>query len=99
MLTAIKILHMAVWALMAGSLALPINAIMRRFRWSAALTCLILLECAVLAFNGLPVSTDRSGSTGMGVQVPSSASAFQLLRGFGFVQRSHKRTWRFSQGT
>jgi hypothetical protein len=53
MLTAIKILHTAVWAVMAsGILALPITAIMRRFRWSAALTFLILLECAVLAFNG-----------------------------------------------
>jgi hypothetical protein len=42
MLTAIKIFHTAVWALMAGGiLALPITAMMRRFRWSAALTGLI----------------------------------------------------------
>jgi hypothetical protein len=53
MLTAIKILHTAVWAVMASSiLALPITAVMRHFRWSAALTLLILVECAVLAFNG-----------------------------------------------
>ena len=53
MLTAIKVLHTAIWALMAGSiLALPITAMLRRFRWTAALTGLILLECAVLAFNG-----------------------------------------------
>ena len=53
MLTAIRILHTAVWALMAGSiLAVPITALMRRFRWSAALTGLVLMECAVLAFNG-----------------------------------------------
>jgi hypothetical protein len=53
MLTAIKILHTAVWAVMAGSiLALPITAKMRRFRWSAALTGLILIESVVLAFNG-----------------------------------------------
>lgn len=38
---------------MAGSiLALPITAMMRRFRWSATLTGLILVECAALAFNG-----------------------------------------------
>ena len=53
MLTAIKILHTAVWAIMAGSiLALPITAMMRRFRWSAVLTVLVLVECGVLAFNG-----------------------------------------------
>jgi hypothetical protein len=53
MLTAIKILHTAVWAVMAGSIiALPITAIMRRFRWSIALTGMILVECAVLALNG-----------------------------------------------
>jgi hypothetical protein len=53
MLTAIKIFHTAVWALMAGSImALPITAMMRRFRWSAVLTGLIVVECAVLAFNG-----------------------------------------------
>jgi len=53
MLTAIKILHTAIRAIMAGSiLALPITAMMRRFRLSAILTGLILAECAVLAFNG-----------------------------------------------
>ena len=53
MLTAIKILHTAVWPIMAGSiLALPITAMMRLFRWSAILTGLIVVECAVLAFNG-----------------------------------------------
>jgi hypothetical protein len=53
MLTAIKILHTAVWAVMAGSiLALPITAMMRLFRWSAVLTVLVLVECGVLAFNG-----------------------------------------------
>jgi hypothetical protein len=53
MLTAIRILHTAVWAFMAGNiLALPITAMMRRFRWRTILTLLILTECAVLALNG-----------------------------------------------
>jgi len=53
MLTAIRILHTAVWALMAGSiLAVPITAMMRRLRLSAVLTGIVLVECAVLAFNG-----------------------------------------------
>jgi len=51
-LVAIKVLHTAVWAVMAGSiLALPAAAFTRHFRWALVLTSLIVGECAVLAAN------------------------------------------------
>ena len=53
MLTAIKLLHTAIWALVAGCiLALPITGLKRRFDWAAILTVIIVIECGVLAFNG-----------------------------------------------
>jgi hypothetical protein len=53
MLTIIKLLHTLIWAMMASAiLALPILGLLRRFRWAAAFTGLVLLECAVLAVNG-----------------------------------------------
>jgi hypothetical protein len=53
MLTAIKLLHTLIWAFLAASiLVLPVVGIMRRFRWAAILTGLVLLECGVLALNG-----------------------------------------------
>lgn len=52
MLMAIRLLHTLIWALLATSIvALPIVAVVRRFRWAAILTGLILLECGVLAAN------------------------------------------------
>ena len=52
MLTAIKLLHTVIWALLAGCiLALPVLAVIRRFRWAAIITVVVLLECAVLAVN------------------------------------------------
>jgi hypothetical protein len=53
MLTAIKLLHTAIWAFMAASIvALPVLGVLRRFRWAAVLTAFVLLECGVLAVNG-----------------------------------------------
>jgi hypothetical protein len=53
MLTAIKLLHTVVWAMVAGSIVvLPLAGVLRRFRWAAILTGLVLLECGVLAVNG-----------------------------------------------
>lgn len=53
MLTAIKLLHTVIWAFLAASiLALPVLAMLRRFRWAAVLTIIVLLECGVLAVNG-----------------------------------------------
>ena len=51
-LTAIKLVHTAVWALLAGCiLALPFAAIMRQFRWALILTVIVICECAVPAAN------------------------------------------------
>ena len=53
MLTAIKLLHTAIWAFLAASiLALPVAGALRRFRLSMILSAIVLLECAVLALNG-----------------------------------------------
>lgn len=52
MLIAIKLLHTVIWAFMAASIiALPFLAVLRRFRWAAILTVIVLLECIVLAAN------------------------------------------------
>lgn len=52
-LAAVKLLHTAVWALMAASiLALPVLGWMQRFDWALALSVIVLGECAVLAMNG-----------------------------------------------
>jgi hypothetical protein len=52
-LQQIKLLHTAVWAIMAAAiLALPWLAWWGRFRWAFALTLLISAECVVLAVNG-----------------------------------------------
>ena len=52
MLTAIKLFHTVIWAVLAGCiLALPIMGLMHRFDWAAALTVLVLVECGVLSLN------------------------------------------------
>ena len=51
-LRQIKLLHTAIWAVMATSiLAMPSLASFGKFRWTLALTILILGECLVLAVN------------------------------------------------
>ncbi len=62
-LVAIKLLHTAVWAFFAGCiLAIPFAGAMRQFHWAAALSGLVLLECAVLAVNrGRCPLTDLAG--------------------------------------
>ncbi len=53
MLTAIKLLHTVIWAFLAASiLVLPVAGVLRRFRWAAILTVIVLLECGLLAANG-----------------------------------------------
>jgi hypothetical protein len=42
-----------VWAFFVGCIvAVPVTALLRRFRWAFILSGLILLECGVLALNG-----------------------------------------------
>ena len=51
-LVAIKVLHTAVWLIMASAVvAIPILGWEERFRWAFALTALVLVECGVLAVN------------------------------------------------
>src|SRR5437764_8739842 len=51
-LTLIKVLHTAVWGLLAGFiLALPIVAFFNHFDWALLITVLIIIECGVLALN------------------------------------------------
>ncbi len=53
MLTAIKVLHTVVWALLAGAIvALPFLAVQGAFRWAAILSVVILIEMVVLLANG-----------------------------------------------
>jgi hypothetical protein len=52
-LTAIKLLHTVIWAFLAGCiLVLPVVGVLRRFRWAAILTIIVLLECGLLVVNG-----------------------------------------------
>jgi hypothetical protein len=52
-LQQIKLLHTAIWAVMAASiLALPWLGWFGKFRWAFGLTLLIVGECLVLAVNG-----------------------------------------------
>lgn len=62
----IKLLHTAVWAVMAASvLALPWVGWWRQFRWAFWLTLLIVGECMVLALNGgrCPLTDVAAGYT------------------------------------
>jgi hypothetical protein len=51
-LIAIKLLHSAVWAVIAGCIvALPVVALARRLDWAAVLNVVVLAECAVIGLN------------------------------------------------
>jgi len=52
MLAAIKLMNTVIWAILAGStVVLPLAGVLRRFRWAAILTGLVLVECGVPAVN------------------------------------------------
>jgi hypothetical protein len=52
LLVGIKVLHTAIWLFFAGCIvAIPLAGARRQFLWAAALTGLVLVECAVLAVN------------------------------------------------
>jgi hypothetical protein len=74
MLTAIKLLHTLIWALPAASiLALPVLAMLHRFRWAAIVSGIVLLECGVLALNGgrCPLTDFLMQFLGPGCKQPS----------------------------
>ena len=51
-LAAIKLLHTAVWAVLAACiLALTVTGLLHRFHWAIILTVITVVECAVLALN------------------------------------------------
>jgi hypothetical protein len=51
-LVAIKLLHTAVWAVLAGCiLALPITGLLHRFHWAIILTVISVAECVVITLN------------------------------------------------
>jgi hypothetical protein len=51
-LMAVKLLHTAVWGLIAGCIvALPVMAIIHRLDLAAALSVVVLAECGVIALN------------------------------------------------
>ena len=51
-LRAIKAIHSLVWAFFAGAiLAIPFAAWLGEFTWAAGLAAVVLIECAILAFN------------------------------------------------
>ncbi|HEX9198757.1 MAG TPA: hypothetical protein VF865_04315 [Acidobacteriaceae bacterium] len=53
MLVSIKLLHTAVWLFFVLCIAgIPVTAARRRFALAAALSGMVLLECAALAVNG-----------------------------------------------
>lgn len=53
-LVAIKAAHTLIWAFLAGSiLAIPVLAALGQWRLTAALAGVVLLECVVLAANGM----------------------------------------------
>lgn len=48
MLTAIKLVHTVIWAILAASIvAVPVAGVLRRFGWADVLTLVILIECSV----------------------------------------------------
>ena len=52
-LIAIKTAHTVVWVFIAGSIvSLPVVGWYGHFRWAAALSVLVVIECGVLAVNG-----------------------------------------------
>jgi hypothetical protein len=53
MLTAIKLAHTLIWAILAACiLVLPVLALRGRFKWAVVLSAIVLIECGVIALNG-----------------------------------------------
>src|SRR3954447_12196032 len=51
-LVQIKLLHTAVWLLLAGCIvAIPVMGARRQYLWAAVLIGVVLVECGVLAAN------------------------------------------------
>ena len=54
MLILIKVLHTAVWAVMASAIvSMPWLIVCRRWRWVLGLMLMVSVECLVVAVNGM----------------------------------------------
>lgn len=63
MLTAIKLLHTAIWAFLAASiLVLPIAGALRRFGWAVIITVIVLLECGLTSWRESPSYVARAAT-------------------------------------
>ncbi|HWC00751.1 MAG TPA: hypothetical protein VG672_28790, partial [Bryobacteraceae bacterium] len=52
-LVGIKVAHTAVWVFFVGCIAaIPVSGARGEFGWAAAFSGAVLIECAILAFNG-----------------------------------------------
>ncbi len=52
-LIAIKLLHAAVWVFFVGCIfGISVSAAIHEFPWAAIFTAAVLIECAILLFNG-----------------------------------------------
>ncbi len=103
-LQQIKLLHTAVWAVMAAAiLALPCLGWWRKFRWAFALTLLIIGECVVLAVNGgrCPLTDVAAGYTSdracnFDIYLPLWLACYnKQIFGFLFVVGEFVVVWRW----
>ena len=64
-MTAIKVLHTVIWAFLAATiLLLPVAGVLRRFRWAAILSVIVLLECSKRDHRGADVESDVASVCG-----------------------------------
>jgi hypothetical protein len=105
-LRQIKLLHTAIWSVMAASiLALPALGWFRKFRWAFGLSLLIIGECLVLAVNGgrCPLTdmaaryTDER-SCNFDIYLPVWLACYnKLIFGFLFVVGELIVMWRWAR--
>jgi hypothetical protein len=105
-LRQIKLLHTAIWSVMAASiLALPALGWFRKFRWAFGLSLLIIGECLVLAVNGgrCPLTdmaaryTDER-SCNFDIYLPVWLACYnKLIFGFLFVVGELIVIWRWAR--
>ncbi len=105
-LRRIKLLHTAIWAIMAASiLALPWTGWFGQFRWAFGLTLLILGECLVLGLNhgrcpltdtAARYTDDRCGN--FDIYLPLWLARYnKVIFGFLFVAGELVVVWRWAR--
>ncbi|HUB28476.1 MAG TPA: hypothetical protein VL967_02225 [Terracidiphilus sp.] len=93
-LIAIKLLHTAIWVVLSGCiLAIPMAAALQRFRTAGSLFAIVLVECAILAFNrgrcpltGLAARYTEERRANLDIYLPLWLARYnKVLFGFLFV--------------